>query len=102
MTYLQFHALFIFPPLILLGWLARQRITKTHLIILAGVCALALAFTIPWDHFAVHRKIWEFDSTRVVARIWLLPVEEILFFLLETIMVGLLTILFLPAKKVDA
>lgn len=96
MTYLQFHALFILPPLFLLAWLARKRATRAHLAVIALVCLLALAFTLPWDHFAVARRIWEFDNARILGRFWLLPYEEIGFFILETVGVALLTILFLP------
>ena len=96
MTYLLFHGIFILPPLLMLAWFARTRITRAHGIVIAGVCFIALAFTMPWDHFAVAKKIWEFNDARVMARVWLLPVEEILFFILETVGVCLLTILFLP------
>lgn len=96
MTYLQFHLIFILPPIFLLLFLNRRRLHRAHFVCLFAVCGIALIFTLPWDHAAVARRIWEFDDARILFRVWLLPIEEIAFFILETLAVGLLTILFLP------
>ncbi len=96
MSYLQFHLVFVIPPILLLAWLGRRRLTRRHLRVMIWVCAVALAFTLPWDHAAVVGGIWGFDNARVIGRLWLLPFEEILFFVLETVGVCLLCLLFLP------
>ncbi len=96
MSYFGFHLCFSLPLLVALGWLARDRFTRVHARWLAVVAAIVLAFTYPWDSSAVARRIWEFDDARVSFRIGNLPVEEILFFLIETVAVGLLVVRFLP------
>ncbi|MEO5930622.1 MAG: lycopene cyclase domain-containing protein, partial [Candidatus Kapaibacterium sp.] len=82
--------------ILLLLWLGRKRLTRVHVRWIAAVCGIVLLFTFPWDSWAVGRRIWEFDNSRILFRIGNLPVEEILFFVLETIVVGLVTIHFLP------
>ncbi len=105
MTYLGFHLLFNLPALLVLGWLARHRLTATHARCIAALCGIVLLATTPWDNWAVYRRIWDFDWQRVHAVTvplggvdWRLPAEEYVFFLLETIIVSLLTILLLPVR----
>ncbi len=106
MTYLQFHLIFNLPALLLLAWLARRRIRRVHVKWIALLCAIVLLTTTPWDNWAVYRGIWNFDWRRVTEISvsaggvkWRLPAEEYAFFLVETVMVSLLTLLFLPASK---
>lgn len=89
--------------MLLLLWLSRRRLRATHFRWITALCAVVLVTTAPWDNWAVYRGIWSFDPARVTEITipwrgvqWRLPAEEYAFFLLETVMVSLLTILFLP------
>jgi len=105
-TYWQYHLLFQLPAFLLLLGLLRWRevkVGKAALISIGGIALIALLTTTPWDNYAVYRKIWDFDwarTTPVVANVggveWKLPLEEYGFFIFETVLVGLLTLLFLP------
>ena len=103
MTYLDFHLWFNLPALCLLLFFNRRRLQPAHWKALAVLSAIVMVATTPWDNWAVHRGIWAFDATRVhMVTVplggvnWRLPLEEYAFFLLETIEVTLLTLLFLP------
>ncbi len=100
MTYFEFHLLFNIPLLALLLWSGRRRMTRTHWKWLAVVAAIATAFTFPWDNWAVGRGIWSFPDDRVTARIGNLPIEEILFFIFESMAVCLLALRFLPRSPI--
>ena len=109
MTYLRFHLLFNLPVLIVLLWMTRRRLQAAHWKCIAAICGIVLLVTTPWDNWAVYRKIWDFDWQRVtpvtvpLAGIrWRLPAEEYAFFLIETVFVSLLTILFLPIGTREA
>ena len=109
MTYLRFHLLFNLPALGLLLWLARRKLVAAHWKWIAAVCGIVLVATTPWDNWAVYQHIWDFDWQRVISVTvplggvsWRLPAEEYAFFLIETVFVSLLTILFLPAKGAPA
>lgn len=99
MTYLEFHLLFNLPLLAALAWFGRRRITRAHMRWAGAVCLIVLAFTFPWDNWAVGRKIWEFPADRVLFRVGNLPIEEIAFFLFETVAVCLLALHFLPRRN---
>lgn len=99
MTYLQFHLVFLLPPIALMLWLARSdarrrvlpgsedpRVQRASLGVLA---ALALVYTTPWDNYLVYRGVWGYPPGRVLFTIGYVPIEEYLFFLLQTLLTGL-------------
>ena len=103
MTYLQFHLWFNLPALLLLLWLVRGRLQRVHWKGIAVLCGIVFLATTPWDNWAVHRGFWNFDWRRVTpvaikvgGVAWRLPAEEYAFFLIETVLVSLFTLLFLP------
>ncbi len=103
MTYLTFHLAFNLPVLLLLLWLTRRRLRPMHWKWIAVIGLIVFATTTPWDNWAVHRRIWDFDWARVTpvevplgGVLWRLPAEEYAFFLIETVLTSLLAILFLP------
>lgn len=108
MTYFQFHLFFNFPALALLLLLAwrRGQLRARHVRVIGLLCLIVLAATTPWDNWAVHRGIWTFDWARVTPITvhlggvdWRLPAEEYGFFVIETVMVSLLTLLLLPKGR---
>lgn len=98
MTYFEFHLYFNLPLLAILGWLARKRLHTVHLKWMLAIIVIVVSFTFPWDNWAVGQGIWQFPDERVAYRVDHLPVEEILFFVIEAVAVSLLTVLFLPRK----
>lgn len=92
MTYLQFHLLFLVPPLALMaaavkvrGVRAGDRRARWALPVLAGI---ALVYTTPWDNYLVARGVWRYGADRVIGTIGYVPIEEYLFFLLQPFLVG--------------
>ena len=98
MTYLTFHLLFNLPLLLLLLWLARHHLRAGHLKWIGVICLIVLAFTFPWDSAAVGRGIWGFPRERVAFWVGNLPIEEIMFFVIETVAVCLVTVLVLAGQ----
>jgi lycopene beta-cyclase len=99
MTYLQFHLVFLLPPIVLLVWLARsdarRRVLpagedpRVHRASLAVLALLALVYTTPWDNYLVYRGVWGYPPGRVLFTIGYVPIEEYLFFVLQTLLTGL-------------
>lgn len=86
MTYLRFHWIFNLPLLLVLyltGW--RHAWSPGEMLALAGVVLAAVVFTTPWDNIAVKRGIWDFPAGKYSRRILYLPVEEYLFFVLQSV-----------------
>lgn len=95
MTYLQFHLVWLLPA-ILVAWLLARGATKPFgrraTLALVATPLLALVYTTPWDNYLVYREVWGYPVGRVLARIGYVPIEEYMFFVLQPILTGLMTI----------
>jgi len=97
LTYRAFLAVFLLVPLSTLGIAAVVRPSRDRppLAVQAGgtllLMVLALAYTTPWDNYLISEGVWWYGEGRVIGRIWLAPVEEYLFILLQTVLVSVWT-----------
>jgi lycopene cyclase domain-containing protein len=95
LTYLQFHLVFLVPVLLLLGIVVRRYerptpLTPRVLWTAVGILiVVALVYTAPWDNYLITRGVWWYGEGRVAATVWHAPVEEYLFIVLQTVVVGL-------------
>ncbi|HST57845.1 MAG TPA: lycopene cyclase domain-containing protein [Longimicrobium sp.] len=92
MTYLQFHLVFILPPLLLLVLTSRgalARLGPRAIPSLLGVLLIALVYTTPWDSELIRRGVWGYGPERVIGTIGLIPIEEYMFFILQPLLAGL-------------
>ncbi|PAP75408.1 lycopene cyclase domain-containing protein [Rubrivirga marina] len=87
MTYLQFHFVFTLPVLAALALL--QGRTREPWWPLALITGIAFVYTTPWDNFLVANEVWTYPPDRVWATIGYVPVEEYAFFVIESVIVGL-------------
>lgn len=94
LTYLAFLAVFLLVPLSTLAVTAvvspsrhrpavRLQVGGTALLVV-----LALAYTTPWDNLLIAEGVWWYGDGRVVGRIWLAPIEEYLFIVLQSVLVA--------------
>ncbi|MEN2982361.1 MAG: lycopene cyclase domain-containing protein [Thermus sp.] len=88
MTYLEFHLVFLLPPLLLLLLGARPRPPRLWAYLLMPL--IALLYTTPWDNYLVWRGVWGYPEGRVLFRLGYVPFEEYLFFLLQPLLTGAL------------
>jgi len=93
MSYLTFHFVFLFPPILLmlatlprpLGGVGGIRAKLA----IPALCIIAFSYTTPWDNYLVAREVWWYGPERVWATIGYVPVEEYMFFILQPILTGL-------------
>jgi lycopene cyclase domain-containing protein len=96
MTYLQFHLLFNVPLLFVLTLLGGGALLNTDIMGPMGlVLVIVVLFTTPWDNYAAWRGIWGFKEGRYLVKWAYLPMEEYLFFILQSLQAMLLTIIIL-------
>lgn len=93
MTYLQFHLVFLLPPLLGLAglqaaWFRRQASYRARLV-LPAMALIALLYTTPWDNYLVYRGVWSYGPDRVWTTLGYVPIEEYLFFVLQPLLTGL-------------
>lgn len=101
MSYLAFHLVFTLPPILILAGMQRRRLRRVHpraAHFLLLVAAIALVYTTPWDNYLVRRGVWGYGVARVLGTIGYVPLEEYLFFLLQSLLAGLWLALLLPAE----
>lgn len=112
MSYFGFLLRFVVIPIAVLGALAyrdrrRGRALPDTLGVvrpwqaLAGMAAIAVIYTTPWDNYLVANKVWWYDPAQVTGiTLGWVPLEEYTFFVLQTVMTGLW--LFFLARRVRA
>jgi lycopene cyclase domain-containing protein len=94
MSYLQFHAVFTLPVLVVLRViqprfeLTDRRIAHRSILLIA---VIAFAYTTPWDIYLVDNGVWYYGPERVLGTWANVPFEEYAFFLIQTFITGLWT-----------
>jgi lycopene cyclase domain-containing protein len=90
MTYFQFLGLFIIVPMFILAWVQRRQINRRQVIVIGSLALVAVLYTTIWDNYLVANRIWWYEPDQVAGiTLGWVPVEEYLFFILESILVGL-------------
>jgi lycopene cyclase domain-containing protein len=106
MTYLDFLFRFLVVPILILGVLVyrdRQRMpirSEATLpaplrfvppaLAIAILAAIAVIYTTPWDNYLVATRVWWYDPALVMGiTLGWVPLEEYLFFVLQTVLTGL-------------
>jgi lycopene cyclase domain-containing protein len=94
MTYGQFLAVMLVPPalvLLALGTIGRRFNRRLGWALLV-TSILAVLYTAPWDNFLIAQSVWSYPPGRVLGpTLGLVPLEEYTFFVLQVILVGLVT-----------
>ena len=101
MTYAGFLLRFLVIPLLILGLLtyhdmrlARKLPAPLRLLpwwlVLAALAVMAVIYTTPWDNYLVASGVWWYDPALVTGiTLGWVPLEEYVFFVLQTLMTGL-------------
>lgn len=90
MTYARFLGLFVVVPILVLAVRYRRTLSWRGLRPLGMLLVVVYAATSPWDNLAVKWGLWRFKPELIWGvRLGYLPLEEYLFFGLQTVLVGL-------------
>ncbi len=85
-------------PLIVLQWAVGWRVFRRNLRVVFAPALIATVFFTLTDTLAVRDRLWFFDERQILGwRIGVLPLEEVLFFLLTSLLVTQSFVLLLPA-----
>lgn len=86
LTYAGFLVVFVGIPLAVLLGLTWRRLTSSLVAGTAIVAVVGLLYTTPWDNALIARGVWWYGEGMVLARVYLAPVEEYLFMLLQPVL----------------
>ncbi|KAJ3092810.1 hypothetical protein HK102_002377 [Quaeritorhiza haematococci] len=92
-TYAEVHLYYTLPVVGVLLLLARPFLTHTQISKITLLVTLALVYTTPWDNALVAYGGWTFEPDRILATVGFIPVEEYAFFVIQTVMTGLFSVL---------
>lgn len=96
MTYIEFLLIFTVIPIIILLFLLRKDLDAVYLKWLIVVSVIAFAATSGWDNYAVYSGIWHFPEDKTLGiKLFYVPVEEYMFFFLQTFTTGLVQFIFI-------
>ncbi|MFB6157284.1 MAG: lycopene cyclase domain-containing protein [Haloferacaceae archaeon] len=86
-TYLAYLAVTVGGPLLAVGVYARIRgglRTRVDALSVVALMGIAFAYTFAWDGYLIKRGVWWYGEGVVTARLWVIPLGELSFFLLQT------------------
>ncbi len=93
MSYSLFLIIFVCVPLVVLIYIMRAHLTRGIALALAVLILLAVIYTTPWDNYLVATRVWYYDPALVWNVVFgYVPLEEYLFFILQTILAGMFTL----------
>jgi lycopene beta-cyclase len=93
-TYLQFLAVFLAVPIIVLLLALRRNLRSLLWPAIGAICLLALIYTAPWDNQLILNGVWTYPPGRVLNIVLgVVPLEEYSFFVLQTLLTSLLALL---------
>ncbi|WP_331234567.1 lycopene cyclase domain-containing protein [Natronorarus salvus] len=103
LTYLQFHLLFVLPPIALVLALTFRREGvwwgRGPLSGLAVILVLAVTYTTPWDNLLIAEGVWWYGEGTTLFTVWYAPIEEYLFFVLQPILTALVLFQFPEVRE---
>ena len=96
MTYIDFLLVFTVLPISILLILLRRFLNKQYIMTLLLVSVIAFVATSAWDNYAVYSGIWMFPREKTLGiYLYYVPIEEYLFFFLQTYLTGLVQLFYL-------
>lgn len=91
LTYMEVHLYYTIPPTVILFLLMRPLTSNFDRLKIFILCSLAVLYTTPWDNYIIYHKAWWYRKDAVLGTIGYVPVEEYLFFIIQTIFTALWT-----------
>ncbi|WVQ98941.1 hypothetical protein IAU59_006073 [Kwoniella sp. CBS 9459] len=90
LTYMQIHLYFVLPPILLLGAIYAPLIGRREVLKVLWLGLMATIWTTPWDNFILSHSGWSYPHGSIIGKIFYVPIEEHMFFVLQPILVIML------------
>ncbi|WVF71972.1 hypothetical protein IAT40_006782 [Kwoniella sp. CBS 6097] len=90
LTYIQIHLYLVIPPILLLGAIYGPLIGRREILKILWLGLMATIWTTPWDNFILSHSGWSYPPGSILGKIFYVPIEEHMFFILQPILIILL------------
>ncbi|MBW0530426.1 hypothetical protein O181_070141 [Austropuccinia psidii MF-1] len=106
LTYRFFHLIFTLPPTILFHFILKPMWSSRDSFRILFLSVIATSYSLPWDSYIISNKAWGYPSWSVLFTVFKVPIEEIFFFIIQTVITTyiytLLTIPIIPALYIQS
>ncbi|XP_015369177.1 PREDICTED: bifunctional lycopene cyclase/phytoene synthase-like isoform X2 [Diuraphis noxia] len=89
LTYIDVHFIYTLPVVAVLALITWPFISRLELFKIGFICTMAFLYTTPWDNYIIFHNAWMYKPKNILAVIGYVPVEEYMFFVIQTIMTSL-------------
>lgn len=89
LTYLDVHLMYTLPVVAALASVTWPFVGRLEKFKIAFVCAMAFAYTTPWDNYIIYHDAWTYSPENIWAVVGYVPVEEYGFFVIQTAITSL-------------
>lgn len=93
LTYMDVHLTYTLPVIGVLVLIVQPFINRSEMLKIALISAIAFAYATPWDNYIVYNGAWAYPNGRVSQVIGHVPVEEYMFFVIQTVSTSLWALL---------
>lgn len=88
-TYIDVHLIYTLPVIAVLALITWPFVSRFELFKIVFVSSMAFIYTTPWDNYIIFHDAWIYKPENILAVIGYVPVEEYMFFVIQTIMTSL-------------
>ncbi|RKF56077.1 Bifunctional lycopene cyclase/phytoene synthase [Erysiphe neolycopersici] len=93
--YALVHIKYTLPPAIALTLLYRPLLQRIDVYKILFLVTIAVVSATPWDSYLIRNQIWTYPPNAVLGpKLFLIPIEEVFFFLIQTYITSLLYMIF--------
>jgi 15-cis-phytoene synthase/lycopene beta-cyclase len=89
LTYIDVHLIYTLPVIATLSLITWPFVSRLELFKIIFVCAMAFIYTTPWDNYIIFHNAWMYKPENILSVIGYVPVEEYMFFVIQTVMTSL-------------
>lgn len=89
LTYIDVHLIYTLPVITVLALITWPFLNRFEMFKIGFVCTMAFVYTTPWDNYIIFHNAWMYKPENILAVVGYVPVEEYMFFVIQTVMTSL-------------
>lgn len=86
LTYIDVHLLYMLPVIGVLSLITRPFLNRSEVFKIALISAIAFVYITPWDNYIIYNEGWSFTTEKILGFIGYVPIEEYMFFIIQTVL----------------
>uniref|UniRef100_A0A2H8TP90 Bifunctional lycopene cyclase/phytoene synthase n=1 Tax=Melanaphis sacchari TaxID=742174 RepID=A0A2H8TP90_9HEMI len=93
LTYIDVHLFYTLPVIGVLSLIAQPFLNRSEVFKITLLSTIAFVYTTPWDNYVIHNQGWSYPPEKILGFIGYIPIEEYMFFILQTVLTSLWALL---------